>query len=291
LHCTAFLRNSILLLFTMKNLIPALLFLVYFTTDAFAQTENNFPTPYHTNLAVDTPFIAGCLALNGLGLYLMHDKEKITDEELAGISKNDVIPFDRFSAGNYNPTASTLSNIPFFISLAAPLAFLADKNIRHNGEQVCILYFETMAVTGTFYTMSVGLVDRTRPFVYKTDDPGNEELQNERHRKQARNSFFSGHISATATACFFTAKVFHDFNPDLKWEPLVWGAAAAIPLFVSYLRLQAGQHFLSDCITGYAIGAGIGILVPQLHKKGKMIGVSIAPVMGPYKGMTATVTF
>ena len=275
----------------MRNSILILLFLVCFTTEAFAQTENKFPTPYHTNLAVDTPFIAACLVFNGLGLYLTSHKKKITDEELAGINKNDVIPFDRFSAGNYDPTLSTLSNIPFYFSLAAPLAFVADKNIRNNGEQVFILYIETMAVTGTFYTMTVGLVDRKRPFVYKTDDPGNEELQNDRHRKQARNSFFSGHISATASACFFTAKVFHDFNPNSKWKPVVWAAAAAIPLSVSYLRLQAGQHFLSDCIIGYVIGSGVGILVPQLHKKGKMEGVSLAPVLGPYNGMTATVTF
>jgi hypothetical protein len=285
-------------MFAIKNLILALLFLVYFTTHIFAQTDSiatqtvkEFPTPYHTNLAIDTPFIAGCLALSGLGLYLTSQKKEITNEELASLNKNDILPFDRFSAGNYDPAAGTLSSFPLYFSLAAPLCFLADKNIRNNGEQVFILYIETMAVTATFYTLTVGLVDRKRPFLYKTDDPENEELQNDRHRKQARNSFFSGHISATATACFFTAKVFHDFNPNSKWEPLIWSAAAAIPLSVSYLRLQAGKHFLSDCIIGYALGSGIGILVPQLHKKGKMDGVSIMPVMGPFNGMTATVTF
>jgi membrane-associated phospholipid phosphatase len=32
------------------------------------------------------------------------------------------------------------------------------------------------------------------------------------------------------------------------------------------LRYGGGKHFFSDIIVGYAVGAAIGILVPQLHK-------------------------
>ena len=66
--------------------------------------------------------------------------------------------------------------------------------------------------------------------------------------------------------------------------------AAAVPAVVGYNRLKAGKHFLSDNLIGYLVGSSVGILVPQLHKKG-MKGVSVVPIMGPYNGMAATFTF
>jgi membrane-associated phospholipid phosphatase len=276
----------------MKRLFASLLLLVQLSYNAFAQSDTTSITaPYKTRFAVDAPIIVGGMALSGLGLYLISNKSKISDETLASLSKNDVNKFDRFSAGYYDPEAKAFSNIPFYGSFVAPLFLLADKDVRSKSGQVFTLYLETMAITGTFYAMTVGNVDRYRPLVYKTDDPGNADLSHDRHSKNSRNSFFAGHTAASASACFFTAKIFNDFNPDSKWKPIVWGAAAAVPALVGYNRLKAGKHFLSDNLIGYAVGSSIGILVPHFHKKGKMEGVSIVPVTGPYNGMMATVTF
>jgi len=79
-------------------------------------------------------------------------------------------------------------------------------------------------------------------------------------------SFFSGHTSATATATFFTAKIWSDYNPESKWKPVVWTAAAAVPAVAGYLRVKAGKHYVSDVVTGYAVGALVGYFVPHLHK-------------------------
>ena len=83
--------------------------------------------------------------------------------------------------------------------------------------------------------------------------------------------------AATAAATFLTAKVFSDLNPDSRAKPYVWAAAAVIPASVGYLRMKAGQHFITDNIVGYALGAGTGILVPQLHKRLNNTNLSIAP--------------
>jgi membrane-associated phospholipid phosphatase len=99
----------------------------------------------------------------------------------------------------------------------------------------------------------------------------------ERLHKYAENSFFAGHTAATASVAFFTAKVFHDLHPGSPWRPVVWGAAAAVPATVGYLRLRAGKHFLSDNIVGYAVGATIGILVPELHKRNQQTGWKLTP--------------
>ena len=67
----------------------------------------------------------------------------------------------------------------------------------------------------------------------------------------------------------------------------MWAGAALVPAAVGYLCLKAGQHFLSNNLVGYAVGAGIGILVPQLHKKGSSSSFSISPSMNPdYKRAT-----
>ena len=106
---------------------------------------------------------------------------------------------------------------------------------------------------------------RSRPFVY------NEDFSlSKKQTVGARHAFFSGHTSLTAASCFFTARVFSDYFPDSKYKPLVWAGAILVPATVGYLRVAAGKHFPTDVITGYAIGATIGMLIPHLHKKIKI---------------------
>ena len=73
------------------------------------------------------------------------------------------------------------------------------------------------------------------------------------------------------------AKVYSDYHPELgnkKW--LVYGAALVPPTLVGVYRYKALKHFPTDVITGMFVGAAVGILVPQFHKRKKrQIGVSI----------------
>jgi hypothetical protein len=255
--------------------------------------DNSNPTPYHTKFAVDGSICVAGMGLSALGLKLIQDnKHAPSAAELAAIdadleaAKEDVPAFDRFAAGNFDLDAKHKSDYPFYGSFVAPMLLLLDKDIRGKSGQVFVLYLETMAITGTVFTMTVSHVERKRPLIYN-NDPDNHE----RTKKHSQNSFFAGHTAASASACFFAAKIFNDFNPDCKWRPAVWGVAAAVPATVGYFRLKAGKHFLSDNIIGYVLGASTGILVPQLHKTKGMEHVSIVPVMGPYNGMAATITF
>ena len=293
----------------MKKLIFSLLAIVQFSGGVMAQeigedvskiktktkTEVANDSPYRTRFAVDGTLSLLGIAANGAGLYLIQEnKHGPSAEELAEIdrdieaAKQEINGFDRFSAGWYSLDAKKASDYPFYSSFAAPLLLLLDKDISKKAGQVGVLYVETMALTGAIFTMSVAHVERKRPLVY--DEDARNDPDHERTKKHAQNSFFAGHTAAAASATFFAAKVFHDFNPDSGMRPVVWGVAAAVPATVGYLRLRAGKHFLSDNLLGYFIGAGAGILVPQLHKKG-IDGVSVVPVMGPYNGVAATLTF
>ncbi|QNF33150.1 phosphatase PAP2 family protein [Adhaeribacter swui] len=267
----------------MKNqflLVVLAFFQISFTS--FAQTES----PYKTKFKVDGPITLGGVAVSGLGLYLISNKSGLSQTEVNGLSKNNVNKFDRFSAGNYNENARKLSNIPFYGSFAVPFTLLLDKNMRSNTSQVLFLYGETLAITGSIYSMTVGSVYRKRPLVYGENTPNDKKTT-----KNAQNSFFAGHTAATASATFFAAKVFNDYYPDSPWRPVVWGAAAAIPASVGYLRLRAGKHFLSDNLIGYAVGSTVGILVPHLHKKSNHSGFSVLPTYNPIAGNGFAVTY
>lgn len=265
----------------MKSIIYILLCSLIVNT-AIAQDDS----PYNTSLKVDGPIILGSLGLGYLGLSMIKNKDALTTAELAAKSKDDVNGFDRFSAGNFSERADKDSYIPFYASFAAPVVMLLNKNESRKAGQILVLFTESMAITGAMFSISAGSVYRSRPLVYNATAPSDKRMD-----KDSQRSFYAGHTAATATATFFLAKVFQDFNPDSRAKPYVWAGAALVPAAVGYLRLKAGQHFLSDNLLGYAVGAGVGILVPQLHKKGSSSSFNLTPSMNPdYKGATLVYT-
>ncbi len=241
---------------------------------ATAQQASPADSPYRTRLSVDGPIILGLGVLSGTGLYLVQQKKGLTDAGLAALDKNDVPKFDRFAAGNYSENAQLAGDVMCYGSMVVAPGLLAlNPATKSHYGQVLGLYLETVATTTAIFTMTVGNVTRYRPYTY------GPEGGDARKGKIATNSFFAGHTAHTAASTFFAAKVFHDFNPDSPAQPFVWGAAALVPAAVAYSRMEAGKHFLSDNIVGYAVGATVGIVVPQLHKAGTK-GYSFAPVQG-----------
>ncbi|RAU83928.1 phosphatase PAP2 family protein [Pontibacter arcticus] len=268
----------------MKRLITLLSLITIFTQHTFAQDDS----PYKTSVKVDLPIIAAGMGLSYYGLTLMQDKDGLSEVEAANLNKNDVNGFDRFSAGYHSERANTISDYPFYGSfVAVPVLTLLNENMRGKAGQIFGLYVETMAITGALFTMTNGNVVRNRPLTYSP-----EVDYSEKNSSNAQNSFYAGHTAAAATASFFAAKVFHDFNPDSPMRPFVWAAAATVPAVVGYARLKAGKHFLSDNLLGYGIGAAVGILVPQLHKKSNKTNLSLFPVSGgDYNGAMMTYSF
>jgi hypothetical protein len=243
--------------------------------------------PYKTNWVKDGAITAGGIGMTVVGSAILLNKERLTEEDLLHVDRRQVNKFDRFAAGNYNASAQKISDYPFYGSFIAPLLLLLDDDVKQQAPQVFLLYAQTMSITGGLFSMSAGLTERKRPNVYATDAPLEERLH-----KYATNSFFAGHTAATASASFFAAKVFHDFNPDSPARHFVWAGAVITPAVVGYLRMEAGKHFLSDIIIGYALGASVGILVPQLHKKSNNSGFSLVPIKtSTHEGAAITYTF
>ncbi len=231
-------------------------------------------SPYNTDLIKDGIWITTGVGLNVLGVLLIQNKPNLSEADLNALSKDDVWEVDRWAAGNYSEKANSASYVPMFTSFALPLALMLSENERSHAGQLSVLFVESMATTGALFSITAALIEKSRPLVYNTSIPDEERMKNDEQR-----SFFAGHTASTAAATFFAAKVFHDFNPDSPWRPVVWGVAAAIPATVGYLRIKSGKHFLSDNIVGFAVGAASGILIPEIHKK-KNKNVQIYPTVG-----------
>lgn len=241
----------------------AIILLFSFSTLTFSQEDLKKDSPYELSWAKDATWVGAGLALNGLGMKLIQDMEPLSQEEVNALSKDDVPGIDRWLAGQYSGRADDISYYPFYGSFAVPfIMMVADKDYGSHAGQISVLFVESMATTGALFTISAATVKRSRPLAY------NEDLSYEkRSEPSSRRAFFAGHTAATASATFFAAKIYNDFNPDSAARPYVWAAAAAIPAYVGYLRSKAGKHFLTDNLVGYGIGALSGILIPELHKK------------------------
>ncbi|MCC2545405.1 phosphatase PAP2 family protein [Hymenobacter sp. BT175] len=231
-------------------------------------------SPYHTRLLVDGAIITGLTGIGVTGLYLVQQKRVPTEAELALLRKSDVPRIDRFVAGRYSERAQLVSDLLFYPTMGlAPGVLALNPASRGRFGQVAVLYVEAMMATNAIFASTVGTTYRYRPYLY------GPEGGSRRTQPVATNSFFGGHTANSATVTFFTAKVLHDFNPGSAAEPYIWTAAAVLPAAVAYARMEAGKHFLTDNIVGYAVGATVGIMVPQLHKA-RGAGYSFAPVQG-----------
>lgn len=244
--CKIFLKTFLLLTILISNQL------------SFSQIES----PYNTDFYKDGAWVLGGFALTGLGFYTVLNKDDLTLQELNNLSKDDIWSIDRWAAGNFSESASNLSDIPFYGAFATPFLFLLDSKTRKKAGQLSVLYLETLTTTAAMFTLTAGLIDKSRPKVYNPDVPLSTRLSNNSQR-----SFYSGHVAATAASLFFAVQVFSDFFPESKAKPYLWTVAAVVPAIVGYYRIEAGKHFLTDSILGYAIGAATGILIPRLHRK------------------------
>ena len=144
--------------------------MILYTSEASA-------SPYKTSLIKDGLVIAAATGATLLGYELIKNKRDLTTAELAGKTKDKLPFFDRGNAGYYSPQADKDSYILFDASYAIPLLMtLINKNERTKAGQLIVLYVETIGITGAMYTLTAGLVYRSRPFVYGTKAPLDKRL-------------------------------------------------------------------------------------------------------------------
>jgi membrane-associated phospholipid phosphatase len=135
-----------------------------------------------------------------------------------------------------------------------------------------VLYAEAATLAGALTDMTKIGVRRPRPIDYLRCpvDPmtGAANTSPDCASTDLQLSFFSGHASAvgalsgTATYLAFVRSGWRSKRP---WITLA--AGTLLTAFVSYERVRSGEHFPTDVIMGSLAGAGIGVLVPHLHRR------------------------
>lgn len=217
--------------------------------------------PYQLDWKKDAIILGTSGALSGYAHFRESKLEGLTTEELSVLNPATVNGFDRGATRQFSDEFRHLSDDLLKVSLLTPGLLMIGKTPRSKPLTLAVMLGETFLVTEAITKMSKVIVRRNRPLTYNPDfDLGVQQSEN------ARQSFPSGHTSVTAGMSFFTAKVFHDLYPDSKLRPFVWAGAAVLPLATGYSRYRAGKHFPTDIIVGYALGATVGILIPELHK-------------------------
>lgn len=124
-----------------------------------------------------------------------------------------------------------------------------------------VMYAEVLSLNGGITGVTKGAFGKFRPYAYNPNVDIEFKL-----RPTTRRSFFSGHTSHVASLSFFTATVFDDLYPNSDLKYVVWAGAVVAPAITGYMRIKAGQHFPTDVIVGYGVGALVGYFIPELHK-------------------------
>jgi membrane-associated phospholipid phosphatase len=200
-----------------------------------------------------------------------------------GLDKESVNAFDRGLMFSYNKPLDLVSDIGVYGLLALPvLSLIGNISDRDAVLAYGFMYAEALLLTFGTKDLLKNTVIRHRPYMYAGGIPGGKE-------DDYYNSFPSGSTALAFLSAGFLSATFGAEYPDSPWKiPLISGAytlAGGIAAF----RIVSGSHFLSDVLTGAAIGSLYGWLVPVLHKRQSRGNTAALSITG--KGIALSLRF
>jgi membrane-associated phospholipid phosphatase len=217
----------------------------------------------------------------------LKNKMSLTMDELVFVNsdqqKNLMASFDQWALKQNTVDRTLWKDISDYGQTALflmPALFLLDKEMRRDWYDLLLMYVEGHTITFTFYNYSFlgpTFQNRLRPITYYPEFE--DDVRMSGHN---RNSFYSGHVASSAYSTFFMAKVYCDYHPNLGAKKYLFYLAAAVPpLFIGYARIKSLDHFPSDVAVGLALGAIIGIVVPEFHKNRHFKNISLGMFDSP----------
>ena len=254
-----------------------------------SQTDSS-ENVYGYNYWIDIPSIVLGFGFNFYGQERLRNYPRLDSSDYINLGPSDINRFDR-SATRQDPEfandAHNLSDFGLRIAPALPFLLGFDKEIRKDALNLSMMYLQMHSINASVYLISALNIRRKRPFVYNPD-----EIYERKSGPKSTDSFFSGHVSVVSASTFFMAKVYMDYHPEKKWKYLYYGLASVPAIYTGYFRYKAGKHFPSDLIVGFAVGAAVGILTPELHKSRIYKNVKIQPQIGSnFYGLSSSLRF
>ncbi|MBK9018291.1 MAG: phosphatase PAP2 family protein [Saprospiraceae bacterium] len=220
-------------------------------------------SPYQLKAGREIGLYSIGLGVAGSGYYFHTKVTPLTAMQIGELRAEGLSTFERWVTTRRSVRSHKTSNVLLHSSNLFPVVLtLADKTMRKDASTIGVLYSQAALINLGLTALVKTTVKRPRPYVYQS-----ELTIEERMTTSARQSFWSGHTSQTATMCFLTARLYADYHPNSKWRPVMWSAAATIPAATGILRMTAGKHFPTDVLAGYVTGAAIGFFLPRLHRR------------------------
>ncbi len=239
----------------MKGLSFILILLLTGILNPYAQA------PYELSKERELIFYSTGVVALGAGLVLRSTIDHFDFTNPVIYNNEDVNSFDRPATENASRSAFKASNILNYCAFALPAVLALDKRINKDLMTIAVLWSETILISGGLTSITKYGIQRPRPYMYRPTD-----YYHVKTSASAQASFVSGHTSLMAASTFFIASVYSAYHPNGKLIPYIWVSAAVLPAVTAYLRVEAGVHFPTDVIAGYALGAVVGIAVPALHR-------------------------
>lgn len=244
---------------------------------ASSLTPSAAEAPTHTRGRFDAePVQDGAIVSIAVGfaglLELINSTGEITPQQIApGIDRGRLLPIDRDALSQtIDPNAATWSNIGLLMGAGFGLVDPVLTGIRESNVQSAlvdgIIYAESLAITWGVTNLTKLAVRRPRPRAYILAEEHKDDPTFSNTRTDSALSFFSGHSAIVAAASSTATYLAFARSPGTArpWVTLVTGVL--LTSFVGYERVRSGSHFPTDVIAGAMAGAGIGILVPHLHR-------------------------
>lgn len=232
--------------------------------------------PYRLHSGVDGPVSALVASVFATGLLLGSDVDA-TPWNGFPLDETGVNAFDRWSMRPYSQGLDDAGTVTQLMTMATPAVLAA----AHTGDWMTlgVMYAQSVMLTCGLKNTFKGLVDRNRPYMY-FDDPSAGGIES----GDRLNSFPSGHTAYAFNGAVFTSRVFSRCFPDSPWKTPVIVGSVSLAVTTAVLRIESGNHFLSDVLAGAAMGGLSGFLIPWLHETdGSAEGLSVTPL--PSGGM------
>jgi len=236
----------------------------------------------------DSAMIAVSLGFAGT-LELINSTGEIRPQQIApGFNRSQLFFLDRpaiaqtpdSKAGGYSTIG--LGAAVAFALIDPILSGVREKSVQ-TGLADAFMYAEAISFTMAMTNIVKMAVRRPRPIAYiDAEAHQHDTTPYVNDSTDSALSFFSGHAAITATVSATASYLAFARAPHTARPWITLGIGTAVTTFVSIERVRAGKHFPTDVIAGSIAGAGIGLVVPHLHRtddiKQRRIWVGYAPV-------------
>lgn len=227
-------------------------------------------SPFKTSITKDSIAIGvlGATTIYSLMLPKIIDMPKYNE---FSYDINDVNFIDRKFAKKYNKKIDFAGDLSLAFSYCLIPGIYGTEYLFNNfdfneGIKLAVIYTETVLATETTKCLLKTAIKRKRPYMYFEGYPENE-LDN----YDFEFSFPSGHTTSSFMNATFLSYTFCKYYPESNYKIPIIAGAYSIATTTACLRMASGNHFLTDVISGAALGTTIGFVIPWLHTFGEKI--------------------